>query len=117
MSGVEFERSGRSARGEEQPIELRRHLDALRRGRTLIIALVVVMTALALGLSLLLAKKYDATATLVYNPTASAFAARSACRSGWRTIPARPRRSATPPRRARSRRAAIRRASSASSRR
>ena len=72
MSGVELERGSRSARGDEQPIELRRHLDALRRSRRLIIGLVVVMTALALGLSLLLPKKYTATATLVYNPTAAA---------------------------------------------
>lgn len=72
MSGVELERAGRITRGDEQPIELRRHLDALRRSRRLIIALVVVMTALALGLSLLLPKKYSATATIVYNPTATA---------------------------------------------
>ena len=72
MSGVELERAGRNARSEEQPIELRRQLDALRRSRRLIIALVVLMTALALGLSLLLPKKYDSTATLVYNPTATA---------------------------------------------
>jgi non-specific protein-tyrosine kinase len=71
MSGVEFER-GRSGRGDEQPMELRRHLDALRRSRRLIVLLIVVMTALALGLSLLLSKKYTATATIVYDPTANA---------------------------------------------
>lgn len=72
MSGVELDRAGRTTRGEEQPIELRRHLDALRRSRRLIVVLVAVMTALALGLSLILPKKYDATATIVFDPTANA---------------------------------------------
>ncbi|HEV7639656.1 MAG TPA: AAA family ATPase [Gaiellaceae bacterium] len=72
MSGVELGRAGRSTRGDEQPIELRRHLDALRRSRSLLITLVVLMTAVALALSLVLPKKYSATATLVYNPTATA---------------------------------------------
>jgi capsular exopolysaccharide synthesis family protein len=72
MSGVEFDRGSRAARGEEQPIELRRHLDALRRSRRLIVGLVVVMTAVALGLSLALPKKYDATATIVFDPSSNA---------------------------------------------
>jgi capsular exopolysaccharide synthesis family protein len=53
-------------------MELRRHLDALRRSRTLVVALVVVMTALALAVSLLLPKKYTASATIVFDPTANA---------------------------------------------
>jgi capsular exopolysaccharide synthesis family protein len=74
VSGAELERGGRS-RGDEQPIELRRHLDALRRNRGLIGALVLTMTVLALVLSLLLPKKYASTATVVYDPTASAVGA------------------------------------------
>lgn len=72
VSGVDFERGGRSVRGDEQPMELRRHLDALRRSRNLIVVLVVVMTALAIGLSLSLPKRYGSTATIVYDPTANA---------------------------------------------
>jgi capsular exopolysaccharide synthesis family protein len=53
----------------EQPIELRRHLDAIRRGRRLIIALVVLMTGLALALSLVLPKSYVARSTVVYDPS------------------------------------------------
>ena len=55
---------------DEQPIELRRHLDALRRSRGLIAALVVVMTAAAVGISLALPKSYKATARILYNASA-----------------------------------------------
>ena len=37
---------GRGGRDDEQPIELRRHLDALRRSGSLIVALVVLITVL-----------------------------------------------------------------------
>lgn len=74
MSGVELDRGSRGTRGDEQPIELRRHLDALRRSRNLIVGLVVVMTVLALVVSLLLPKRYAASATIVYDPTANALA-------------------------------------------
>ena len=55
---------------DEQPIELRRHLDALRRSRGLIAALVVVMTAATVGVSLALPKSYKATARILYNASA-----------------------------------------------
>jgi len=59
---------------DEQPIELRRHLDALRRSRALIAALVAVMTAVAVGISLALPKSYKATARILYNASADPLA-------------------------------------------
>lgn len=55
---------GRGSRSE-QPIELRRHLEALRRGRLPIVAFVLATAALALAASLLLPKSYVATAKIV----------------------------------------------------
>ena len=53
----------------DEPIELRRNLDALRRARFFILALVVCSTAAAVGISLLVPKTYRATATLVLRET------------------------------------------------
>jgi len=52
-------------RGSEEQIELRRHLDALRRGRWLILGIVVVLTAATALVSTGLPKRYEATATIV----------------------------------------------------
>lgn len=65
--------SGRESRDDgagEQSIELRRQIDALRRSRWLILSLVVVTTALTVGLSLLLPKSYTASTELVFDQTA-----------------------------------------------
>lgn len=59
---------------DEQPIELRRHLDALRRSRWMIVALVVVMTAVAVAVSVALPKSYKATARILYNASADPLA-------------------------------------------
>ena len=49
----------------EQPIEVRRYLSALRRSWPLVLLLVVLITALAFGLSSLAQKRYLATARVV----------------------------------------------------
>ncbi|MDX6441380.1 MAG: hypothetical protein QOE43_1109 [Gaiellaceae bacterium] len=61
---------GRGGRDDEQPIELRRHLEALRRSRGLILALVAVITIAATGISLLLPKSYKATSRVLYDASA-----------------------------------------------
>ena len=54
-----------SRSGEEQPIELRRHLAAVRRSRLAIVLFVLASTLIALGVSLYLPKSYTARATIV----------------------------------------------------
>src|SRR5262245_50289585 len=56
--------SGRS-RGSEEQIEVRRYLDALRRGRWLILGIAAVLTAATALVSTSLPKRYQATATIV----------------------------------------------------
>jgi Mrp family chromosome partitioning ATPase/capsular polysaccharide biosynthesis protein len=55
---------GHESRGE-QPIEMRRHLDALRRARLPILAFVTAVTATVVAVSMLLPNTYKATATIV----------------------------------------------------
>jgi len=52
-------------RGQEESIEVRRYLDALRRGKWLILTLVVLATATAVIVSSLLPKRYEATTSIV----------------------------------------------------
>lgn len=67
-----------SGLGTEQPIEVRRHLDALRRSRRMIVTLVVVITGAVVGISLALPKSYTATARILYNASADPLANASA---------------------------------------
>ena len=64
----------------EQPVDVRRYLNALRSARLLIAAIVVTLTGGVLGLSLALPKTYTATATVLLDEspeiTASADAER-----------------------------------------
>ena len=64
--------TGPESRGE-QPIEMRRHLDALRRARVPILAFVTVVTATVVALSMLLPDTYKATATIVLEQPLSPF--------------------------------------------
>ena len=52
-------------RGQEESIEVRRYLDALRRGKWLILTLVVLATATAVIVSSLLPKRYEASTSIV----------------------------------------------------
>jgi capsular exopolysaccharide synthesis family protein len=54
----------------EAPIELRRHLDALRRALPWLIGLVGVVTGAVVAVSLVLPKSYTATARILYNASA-----------------------------------------------
>jgi Mrp family chromosome partitioning ATPase len=55
----------------EQPIDVRRYVNALRRSRLLIAAIVAGLTAIVLALSLALPKTYDAQATILFDETPS----------------------------------------------
>ena len=59
---------GRAASGED-PIEVGRYFEALRRSRWHIVWIVTVITATALVASLVLPKSYEATASIVVNTT------------------------------------------------
>jgi capsular polysaccharide biosynthesis protein/MinD-like ATPase involved in chromosome partitioning or flagellar assembly len=65
---------------QEQPVEVRRYVNALRGSWLMIAAIVIPLTAVVLGLSLSLPKTYSATATMLLDEspdiTASADAAR-----------------------------------------
>ena len=58
----------------EQPIEVRRSLDAIWRARWMIVAFVVATTAVVVGISLLVQKTYRSTSKLIYEPATSVFA-------------------------------------------
>jgi capsular exopolysaccharide synthesis family protein len=57
----------------EQPIEIRRHLGALRRSWLSIFFFVAVVTAIAVGVSLVLPSKYRSTATIVQSDALTTF--------------------------------------------
>lgn len=61
----ELERRTGARRAAEEPIEVRRHLDALRRGLPLVIAIVVVLAVSVYAVSSALPKRYKATASIV----------------------------------------------------
>jgi capsular exopolysaccharide synthesis family protein len=66
------ERSSEGRRGDqpgEQPLEVRRYLNALKRSWPLVVLLVVLVTAAAVGVTSLAEKKYRATATVVQGTT------------------------------------------------
>jgi len=64
----------RGGRDEEQPIELRRHLDALRRSAGLIVSFVLLITVATTVISLALPKSYKATAHILYDASADPLA-------------------------------------------
>jgi succinoglycan biosynthesis transport protein ExoP len=64
----------------EQPIDVRRYVNALRRSRLLIAAIVTLLTAVVLGLSLALPKTYTAQATILFDETPSLTASADAQR-------------------------------------
>lgn len=70
-SSESFGRGSGSREPGDQPIEMRRHLDALRRERVFIALFVAVMTAVAVTASLVLPKTYRAKATIVYDASAA----------------------------------------------
>jgi Mrp family chromosome partitioning ATPase/capsular polysaccharide biosynthesis protein len=60
---------GRGASGSmaEDPVDVGRYLEALRRSRGLIVAIVAIVTGAVLAVSLTLPKRYEATANIVVN--------------------------------------------------
>lgn len=65
--------SARRAASTEERIDTRRYLDALKRSRALIAVIVIALTGLVVGLSLVLPDKYQATTLLVFNEATSPF--------------------------------------------
>jgi capsular exopolysaccharide synthesis family protein len=57
----------------DQPVEAGRYLDALRRSKLLIALIVVPLVAVVVGVSLLLPKTYQATATIVFQSASDPF--------------------------------------------
>ncbi len=53
----------------EDPVEVSRYVEALRRSRWLMAAIVVILTGAVVAISLALPKKYEATANIVINNT------------------------------------------------
>src|SRR3954451_11107808 len=64
----------RSTAQDEPTVDVRRYIGALQRNRTLIGATVAGITLVVLLLSLILPKKYEATARIVLDPDTSLFA-------------------------------------------
>ncbi len=62
----------------DDPVEVGRYLDALKRSRWLIAGIVLSVTAAVLVISLLLPKTYQATSKLVLNPSAQSLASSDA---------------------------------------
>src|SRR5688572_3305934 len=63
----------RSSAQDEAIVDVRRYVGALQRNRTLIAITVAGITGVVLLLSLILPKKYEATARIVLNPDTSLF--------------------------------------------
>lgn len=63
-------RPGQPTSGDES-VDVRRYLDAIRRSSRLILAIVVIVTGVVLAVSLLLPSTYQASAQLVFDPSAA----------------------------------------------
>src|SRR5271166_1784576 len=57
--------------GGDQAVDVQRYADALRRGAWMIIGIAVVVTIAVVVISKTLPKTYDASATIVYNPSST----------------------------------------------
>ena len=49
----------------EEPVEVRRYIDAIRRARWLIAAIMVLLTGVVVGVSVSVPSRYEATASIV----------------------------------------------------
>src|SRR5918992_1515194 len=67
--------SSRRESATEERVDVRRYLDALRRSRPLIVAIVVLMTGAVVVVSLALPDTYRASARIVFEEDASPLAA------------------------------------------
>ena len=57
--------SRRQGGAAEEPVEVRRYIDAIRRARWLIASIVVLLTGVVVGVSVSLPSRYEATASIV----------------------------------------------------
>jgi tyrosine-protein kinase len=74
IPGRGYERSD----GGDQPLELRRYFDALRRSQWGLLAFVLLATGATVGVSLALSKSYTAKARILYNPSGDPLVGQSA---------------------------------------
>jgi capsular polysaccharide biosynthesis protein/Mrp family chromosome partitioning ATPase len=65
--------SRRSSGASEEPVEVRRYIDAIRRARWLIASIVVLLTGVVVGVSVSLPNRYEATASIVRQVSTSGF--------------------------------------------
>jgi capsular exopolysaccharide synthesis family protein len=77
MSAANGHLQPRRTSSGEDPIEVGRYMEALRRNRWLIAAIVVIVTAVTLAASLSLPKVYDSSATIIVNNTAGTLGSES----------------------------------------
>jgi capsular exopolysaccharide synthesis family protein len=77
MSSENGHWQGGRGSSSEDPIEVGRYMEALRRNRWLIAAIVTTITIVTLVVSLTLAKVYDSTATILVNNTAGVLGSES----------------------------------------
>src|SRR3954454_15987180 len=63
--------------GSEEPVEVRRYLDAIRRSRWLIVAIATLLTGVVVAVSLSLPDRYTASASIVQESTAQPFESQS----------------------------------------
>jgi Mrp family chromosome partitioning ATPase/LPS O-antigen subunit length determinant protein (WzzB/FepE family) len=77
MSATNGQWQGSRSGSGEDPIEIGRYLEALRRNRMLIAMIVTIVTAVTLVVSLTLPKTYKSTATILVNNTAGVLGSES----------------------------------------
>src|SRR6478735_1409194 len=65
--------SRRQGGASEEPVEVRRYIDAIRRARWLIASIVVLLTGVVVGVSVSLPSRYEATASIVRQVNTSGF--------------------------------------------
>src|SRR4051812_42018429 len=59
--------------GSEEPVEVRRYIDAIRRARWMIATIVVLLTAVVVGVSVSVPDRYEATASIVKQVSSQPF--------------------------------------------
>src|SRR3954462_12363104 len=59
--------------GSEEPVEVRRYIDAIRRARWLIAAITVLLTGVVVGVSVSVPSSYEADASIVKQVNSGAF--------------------------------------------
>jgi uncharacterized protein involved in exopolysaccharide biosynthesis len=65
--------TSRRTGASEEPVEVRRYIDAIRRSRWMIATIVVLLTGVVVGVSVSVPSKYEATASIVKQVSSEPF--------------------------------------------